>query len=281
MDSYEKRGYLNQDFRLFCLKEQLPDEIGYHYHEFDKIIIFLKGDVDYIIEGRTYHLNPYDIIFVRHHSIHRPVIRENAPYERIIVYLSPDFTSAYKTASYDLNHCFAEAREHSSDVLQLRSLKAGPLFHSIVRLKDACADVGYAGELYRKLLFLEFMIHLNRAAGEEKPDYKRTSPCDEKVLQIMRYLYENPAADFSIEELADRFYLSRYHMMRLFKQQTGYTINSYINEKRLLKAKELLQQEHPVTETCYSCGFKNYSAFLRAYKKMFGETPREFKSGGN
>lgn len=277
MDSYEKRGYLNQDFRLFHLTEPILQEVGYHYHDFDKIIILLKGNVDYIIEGRSYHLKPRDIILVRRHTMHRPVLCEGCEYERIIVYMSPSFIRSYKTASCDLEQCFLDAREHGSDVLQLPALRSDPLLHSIGRLEEACRDDGYAKELYCRLLFLEFMVHLNRASGDEGLNYLSTSPSSEKVLEIMRYLHDNLTEPFTIDDLASRFYLSRYHMMRLFKEKTGYTITGYISEKRLLLARELLQKSMAVTEVCYRCGFKNYSAFLRAYKKLFGETPHQMK----
>ena len=62
-------------------------------------------------------------------------------------------------------------------------------------------------------------------------------------------------------------------MMRRFKEQTGYTIHSYLTEKRLLRARQLLQQGQPVTEVCYLCGYQDYSTFSRAYRKCFGTSP--------
>ena len=91
MDSYEKRGYLNSDFRLFHLIDTKKQDFEYHYHDFDKIIIFIRGNVTYKIEGCTYKLEPYDIILVGHNDIHKPDIDPTVPYERIIVYLSPAF----------------------------------------------------------------------------------------------------------------------------------------------------------------------------------------------
>ena len=61
--------------------------------------------------------------------------------------------------------------------------------------------------------------------------------------------------------------------MHLFKQETGTTLASYIAAKRLLYARELLENGCSITEACYNSGFKNYSTFLRAYKKFFQETP--------
>lgn len=277
MELYEKRGYLDREFRLFHLSDPVSNEINYHYHDFDKVLIFISGEAGYIIEGRTYQLNPYDIVLVSHHALHKPIIRPGTAYERIILYVSPSYTASYQTDDYDLNLCFQTAKEHHSDVLRIASLETSALFQSLLNLKEACSSEGYAKELYCRLLFLEFMVHLNRASQDQQLTYVRTSPNNQKVLEIMRYIYENPIADHSIDGLASRFYLSKYHMMRLFKQETGYTITDYINEKRLLLAKEQLATDSSITEICYQCGFKNYAAFLRAYKKLFGETPRTYK----
>ena len=68
----EKSGYLKEDFRLFHIKDQTPKEYKYHYHDFHKVIVFLSGKVSYHIEGKTYHLNPWDILLVSRGAIHKP-----------------------------------------------------------------------------------------------------------------------------------------------------------------------------------------------------------------
>ena len=45
MAEYEKQGYLNQDFRLFHLTDEKQRDFSYHYHDFSKIVIFIRGDV--------------------------------------------------------------------------------------------------------------------------------------------------------------------------------------------------------------------------------------------
>lgn len=71
MEQYEKKGYLNSEFRLFHLTDQETKEVDYHYHDFDKITIFIRGKVNYMIEGRSYDLKPYDIVLVKQGDIHR------------------------------------------------------------------------------------------------------------------------------------------------------------------------------------------------------------------
>ena len=104
MEHYEKKGYLSSDFRLFHLTDRSIPKIKYHYHEFDKITILIKGNVHYTIEGRTYQLEPYDMVLVRHNEIHRPVVDTTTTYERIIIYISPTFIENYRTQDLSLIH---------------------------------------------------------------------------------------------------------------------------------------------------------------------------------
>ena len=86
MSDYEKKGYLISDFRVFRLKDAALKPIPFHYHDFHKIIMFLDGAVDYVIEGKTYHLAPRDIVFVTAGEIHCPIFTdESKDYERIVI----------------------------------------------------------------------------------------------------------------------------------------------------------------------------------------------------
>ena len=64
----EKTGYLNEQFRLFHLKDQTRKEFSYHYHDFHKVVIFISGKAAYHIEGKAYQLKPWDILLVNRHA---------------------------------------------------------------------------------------------------------------------------------------------------------------------------------------------------------------------
>ncbi|MCB6201848.1 AraC family transcriptional regulator [Extibacter muris] len=275
MGDYEKRGYLNSEFRLFHLTDTETKEVEYHYHEFDKITIFIHGCVNYMVEGRSYELKPYDIVLVKHNDIHRLVVDNRYPYERIIVYISPNFMDAYKTEEYDLSCCFQKAEKAGSNVLRIPSLKKSSLFRSITRLERSFSDGAYAAALYRQVLFLEFMIHLNRAALSDRLEFIDTDACNPKVIDILEYINGHLADELNISAIAETFFISRYYMMRLFKQETGFTIGSYISKKRLLLGRELILSGTSAAQAAYDCGFKDYSTFQRAYKALFNESPRD------
>lgn len=275
MDMHQKKGYLNSEFRLFHLTDRETSEVEYHYHDFDKITIFISGKVNYMIEGKSYDLRPYDIVLVNHNDIHRLDVDNTVLYERIIIYISPGFIQAYKNETYDLSFCFQRAAREHSNVLRIPSLEKSSLFHTISRLEKSFTDNGYASDLYRQVLFLEFMIHLNRAALKNSLEYINTSNCNTKIIQILDYINNHLSENLSIDILAEHFFISKYYMMRQFKQETGYTLGKYISQKRLLLAKEMLLSGVPAAQVCYDCGYHDYSTFQRAYRKLFYESPSQ------
>ena len=272
--SYTKRGYLNSDFRIFHLTDNVSREFDYHYHDFHKITIFIRGKVKYVVEGKSYDLSPYDIVLVNRGELHRIVVSDKETYERIIVYISPSFIEAYQTESSDLSLCFKKAQEEHSSVLRIQSMEKSALLQTTLRLERSFGDSEFAGDLYRQVLFLEFMIQLNRAALKNNLEFLDAPTYNPKVTHLIQYINDHLSEPLDMDTLASELYISKYHMMRLFKTETSSTIGSYINQKRLLTARDLILQGISVTDACFQSGFKDYSTFSRAYKKEFKVSPR-------
>lgn len=277
MGDYEKKGYLNSEFRLFYLTGRETQEIKYHYHDFEKITIFLAGQVRYQVEGKAYDLRPYDIVLVGHGEIHRLLVNPAVSYERIVIYIAPAFMASYKTAAYDLSACFARARAKESSVIR-PAAETGALLDAMQRLEQSLVTAGYAQELYNKVLFLEFLVLLNREARGDRLGYLYPPVGNDKVLQLLHYLNDHLKEDLSIERLAQTFYLSPHYLMRLFKKETGVTIGQYLAGQRLHYARELILAGQSRQEACFACGYRDYSTFYRAYRAAFGESPRETRT---
>ena len=98
-------------------------------------------------------------------------------------------------------------------------------------------------------------------------------PKDKRVAEILRYIDAHVHEEITIEALAEQLFLSKYHMMRLFREQTGVTIHAYIVDRRLMIARDLMSRGAGATEACYKAGFNSYCTFCRAYNKRFGMSP--------
>ena len=274
--NYEQRGYLHEEFRLFHLRGPMEETVDWHYHTFHKIIVFLSGSASYGIEGSTYPLQPGDMVLVSRGCIHRPEAAPGAPYERMILYISPEFLRQNSTDGCELETCFSLARTQFDFVVRPGTRKK-ELLDILRALERACAVPDFGQALLAKGLFWQFLVQLIRGMRAHDLSYAQPGAEDEKTVAILRYLSAHLTENISIDDLAARFFISKYHMMRRFRAETGYTIHNYLITKRLLLARELIAGGMPVTQACYACGFGDYSAFSRAYRRQFGQPPSACK----
>lgn len=264
----EKSGYLLEEYRLFHIKDRTEREYHYHYHDFHKVIVFLSGKVTYHIEGKSYHLKPWDILLVNRGAIHKPEIDTSVPYERFILWIREDIHDQALTT------CFQRAHDRSFNLIRLHSQMQERLKDILLELESSFHEEAFCPDLLNHALFSQFMVYLNRIFLEENYTIDRKSyTFDSQVENLVRYINRNLDQDLSIDALARKYYLSKYHMMRKFKEETGYTMHNYIVSKRLLMARSLITQGTPVMKAAQQSGFRDYTTFVRAYKKQFGVSP--------
>ena len=264
----EKTGYLKEDFRLFHINDQTKKDFSYHYHDFHKIIVFISGKVTYHIEGKAYHLKPRDILLVSQGAIHKPEIDPSVPYERYIFWIRDDLSCQ------ELNTCFQKANDRSFNLVRADSALQERLKDLLPEIEQTLQNKHFGDTVLRNALFTQFMIYINRIflRTSSSPD-KKTYSSDTQVEQLLKYINRNLSENLSIDQLANRFFFSKYHMMRKFKNETGYTIHNYITSKRLLMVRSLISQGMPIMKAAQASGFHDYTTFVRAYKKQFGKAP--------
>ena len=271
MAQYEKRGYLLEDFRLFHLRSTGGAKVDYHYHEFCKILLLVSGQGSYYVDGNRYLLSSGDIVLIGSRSVHKPEFLDDAAYERIILYVSPDYLQKMSTEDSDLLSVFSGSRGH---VLRLKEQRRKAVFALAEKLEKDLAQDGFGRDVLSRADLLHLVVELGRSMTDSAANLPRPSmPENRRVVEIMEYLDENLAEEIDIDRLAERFYISKYYMMRLFQKETGTTIYTYLTQRRLLRARELMNAGTRATEACYACGFHSYSSFTRAYGKYFGTTP--------
>ncbi|MBQ5734779.1 MAG: helix-turn-helix domain-containing protein [Lachnospiraceae bacterium] len=274
-----RSGYLNSDFKLFHLKDKTKKEFDYHYHEFNKIIIFLSGNVTYIIEGRTYHLKPYDILLVNNHDIHKPIIDSNSTYERIVIWADTNFVKEHSDDNCNLEECFKYAIKNDINLIRLKPDLQNELISLLTKLEASINSQEFGSRILSNAYLIEFLVYINRLILGNN-NIIEANECDSiydnQINEILKYINANLNEPLTVDDIANRFYISRYYLMHRFKEQTGYTLHNYISQKRLILAKELLLNNESVMKVSEKCGFIDYSSFLRSFRKMYGTTPKDF-----
>lgn len=280
MDTFiasQKKGYLHENFRVFHLKDKKDQEFEFHYHDFDKIIIFLSGTVTYHIEGKAYYLKPWDILLVNHHDIHKPTIDPCTTYERIIIWINPDYMEQQNDESSDITACFTKASERSLNLIRLESNLLQKLQSIISELETALVSDEFGSDLLSNSLYMQFMVYLNRIfLGKHYTEDTSFLKYDKQTEEVIRYINQHLAEPLTNQKLAEEFFLSKYYLMHKFKEETGYSLHNYILQKRLLLSLEYLREGTPVMKAAHSSGFADYSSFLRSFRKQFHKSPRDF-----
>ena len=275
----DKRGYLDQGFRLFHLKDTLAQKLQPHYHEFDKIILPLGGRVTYVVEGVAYFLKPWDMLLVQHNLIHRVAIDPEEPYERIVIWPGREWMASRSDPGEPLDACFETARRQGFHLLRTDGDRRLFYMQKIQQLEEALRSTEFGAGRMADTLCQQLLIGVNRdmlrypTAREERDSYR----VDPKMEEVLRYIAAHLEEPLSVDLLAREFYLSRYYLMHRFKAVTGYTVHQYISQKRLLRAGELIREGVPVMKAAEQAGFREYSTFLRAFQNTFRMSPREFR----
>ncbi len=267
------KGYLNEDFRIFHNSDRLGVDVGLHFHSFHKVTVVKHGTGTYMINGRMYDIKPGDVIMVAMNIPHQPSFAKGELYDRYTFYISPSILEGIDIFSLLPGNVLRFSAGHTERLLAMAD-----------RVREEMTSDAYASGVVSKLLLLQFVIEIRRSMDSSGRTAKPKRAGNNRMLDLLRYINDHISEPISISDLSGHLYMSRYHMMRVFKSSFGCSIHEYISERRLIYAKELLIKGHSPAETCYMCGYGSYSAFSRAYRSRYGISPGKamtLKDGGD
>ena len=99
----------------------------------------------------------------------------------------------------------------------------------------------------------------------------------ETVIAIRNFINNNYESDINLDLLSHIRFVSKYHLLRLFKRYYGQTPRQYLMDKRIEKSKEYLKSGTSVTETCFAVGFNSLGSFSTLFKTKTGKSPTKFQ----
>ena len=131
------------DFEVFHYMDAHPVDVDYHSHDFYEIYFFLSGRVSYVIEGKTYHLRPGDMLLTNNRELHKPLIADGRIYERFVVWISPSFLHSLGDETTDLSRCFDASSRRHYNLLRLTGESLQTIRKLLDRLEAAAERGGF------------------------------------------------------------------------------------------------------------------------------------------
>ncbi len=266
---FDPRQTMQTDtFEIFHYKDPQPSTVEVHHHDFYEIYLFLGGQIEYWVEGRILRLSAGDLLLINPMELHRPIIQPDTTYERIVLWINKAYLEGL-TEDGQLSRCFDPSlpnliRPTAAERTAMTAWLSNLLRESYSR--DFCSEYSAFG------IFLQFMVQINRITLQTQPQQEETAVSN-LVAQVLHYIGRHINEELSLDGLAERFFVSKYHLSHTFTREVGVSLHRYITLRRLLMARQLLAAGVPAGQVSTSCGFSDYTSFYRAFKAEYGISP--------
>ena len=239
MVSYKK--YL--DIEIFegkISRHQYP----WHFHNSYTLIIVEKGAVKYEFQNECIQVGNAEALLIEPYKIHRNTISQPTAYRAL--FLPPEYF------------------EHvEQDKLITQKVNQSNVLDRIIDLLNTI-EIKYSKRELKEIVFrlCELMSRLQMEQSTDSPSRGN--------IPIIDY-------DLTIQELAEKAHLSKFHYQRKFKKKCGLTVGQWQQQEKTVRAKTLLENGKPSTDVAYELGFFDQSHFIKYFKKMWAITPKKFK----
>ncbi|MBR5452752.1 MAG: helix-turn-helix domain-containing protein [Clostridia bacterium] len=246
----------------------LKESFEYHTHGLYEIYCFISGDAEYIIEDSVYSLRPGYLLIMRPGERHKIKILSDRPYERFVISFSDSVISSYDPEER-FSHPFLYRPAGKNNLYfpaEFALLPPGDIIRGMCSYTDYPEDNRITSYMY---ILLEGIY--NAFVGKSLSEGSGRSTAERMISYISEHLSE----DLSLSAISERFFLSPSQINRIFKKSIGIPVGEYILTKRLTAAEDLLRSGSSALDACQRCGFRDYSAFYRSYRKHMGKSPRD------
>ena len=266
MDSYVAEEYSGIRFYHSVDEHPVPAVFSRHCHTHYEIIYVVRGAGNYVVEGEKYDLRPSTLMFFRPGEFHYVDVRREEPYERYVFHFSAEGVPAAAAALARLEE--KPLGEGNFYAIEDVPIGVRPLFE---RFEKTIGLRHEEAEALSRLLLSEILLLLS-LASPAKHSKKKEEPLGARVI---RYVNAHIAEPLSLDDIAGEFYVSKYYLCRAFKRHNGISILGYINGKRVMMARQMIESGEVASVVSERVGFSDYSTFYRAYRKAYGHSPTD------
>ena len=249
-----------------------------HSHPFYELYYFVSGEVVYLYDGAEYRLKPDTLIIIVPNVLHGIHVLSEEPYERFTLHftdevISPERRELLMGALPTPETLYDGGRVLAHVIPDARSLEIKPLLEEFDRLYAMPQAAHKAGvSTLTEAILLRLALRAGAVPAQSNAQTFQAGLRD--LDEVLNFIHQNLTRRLTLEDVAERFFVSKGKLNLRFRRQTGCTVMEYLNICRLKYAQQLLLNGLSAAEACQACGFGDYTAFYRAYVKQFEHAPK-------
>lgn len=276
--AFNTRQYmLSKDFEIYYYNDHNLAKVNLHTHDYYEFYFFLEGDVSIQIGDKEYPVQFGDIMLIPPHRPHRPIIHSmKTSYRRFVFWISEEYCNHLLHISPDYVFLMQYVQVNKTYIFHNDQISFNAVQSKVLRLIEEMQSDRFGRNAQITLCVNDLVLYLNRMI-HERNNLKSRSEESSLYQRLTDYIEDHLEEPLSLEKLAEEFYVSKYHIAHVFKDNLGLSIHQYITKKRLALCKEAIQGKMSIKETYQTFGFGDYSSFYRAFKKEYGISPKDFK----
>ena len=267
---FSTRQYmLSRDFEIYYYNEPASEKVSIHSHDYYEFYFFLEGDVSIWIEGEQYPLKYGDMVLIPPGIKHMAMVHGNEiPYRRFVFWISVEYCNQLMEVSSSYGYLMQNVLVKKTYIFHNDLITFNTIQYRIFQLIEEIKSERFGKEAKVSLCVNDLVLQLNPKSEKEEQNLYQN---------IIYYIDDHLDEELSLEQLAGQFFVSKYHIAHIFKEQMGLSVHQYILKKRMQASKAAILGETSITDVYTMFGFKDYSSFYRAFKKEFGVSPKEYK----
>ncbi len=284
LEATDERQYmLNEHYEVYEKQGAPVGAMSFHYHDFYEIIYVCEGEYSSLLGNRTYHMKKGDFLLIDQNVMHKYhyMEKKHDSSRRIILWVTPKQLAELGGGDMDLSVCFRKGDSCAYHFpIYYEELLQGYLLKLAMTDMTEASGVPCAGAkkvLDRGLLTL-FFVYLNVLCGRREYLTDGSGWAFHPLVeQVSVYMDAHLAERITVDMLAEQVHMSKYYFLRKFKELTGITVHSFLTHKRLIRACQEIKKGSGITQAWQSCGFADYSSFLRNFRAVYGMTPGKYR----
>ena len=274
---FNTRQYmLSEDYEVFYYSDTHFRSVGSHSHGYYELYFFEAGAVTMEIDGRGYPLKTGDVILIPPGVSHRALLTDpEKPYRRFVFWQSRPFLEALEARSPDCGYLLRRAESRGRYVYRFDPVAFNAIRTRLFTLLDEIHADRFGKATAIDLIITDLLLFLGRTVYEQEQRRNRKEQLS-RYETITHYVDGHLDEPLSLDALARRFYLSKFYLVHLFRENAGLSVHQYILKKRLAACCDAMLGGIAVGEAYRQWGFGDYSAFYRAFRKEYGMSPSAY-----
>jgi len=245
-----------------------------HLHKDFEIFLLLTGQALFYVENSIYRLKPGQVVIINSEEEHSFLLN-GAETEGIEIRFNPSDLYFHAMRIMDTQHCFVDRPKGMRNLIDIPQKQYDNIIGLVNKIRFYGSNESYGYGALKLTSFVELLVHLN-VIFMNSEDTKVSKILHDDLQVILNYINNNLSSDLSLESLANRFFMDKFYLCRMFKKYTGYSLHKYIVLKRIFLSKSLLHKGISVTNACHMSGFNDYSNFVKTFKKVSGLSPLQY-----